>query len=92
MIELGAILAVLVLGTFYLLDSLVWTFLEYDKYRDKKWLKPIVLCHICMTSFWGTFWYILISNDISVSHYAQSLAVSAFFNILFYSVIERIER
>jgi len=90
-------IAVVLLGFKCLVDSLFSTFIadKLDPWIDKApWreivLKPLILCHICMTSFWGTITYFSLYEPSW--NFPFVLAGSAFFNVLFYAIIERIER
>jgi hypothetical protein len=81
------IVSLFVLGAHYLLNSLADSFNVYIP--EKHIYFPLILCHKCMTSIWGTLGYILIS-DFQWKEYVIVLFGSSVFNILIYNLIDLI--
>lgn len=88
MIYNGLIIALAVLGIYYLLDSFVWQFKNSDV---KKWEKPLYACHICMTSIWGTFFYFALGFDLDVFTFITTIGISAAFNMIIYSFVDKLQ-
>ena len=92
MINGAFIIALFVLGVHYVLDSLLYGKIEEIGLVNKWYMKPLMLCHLCMTSVWGTVGYFLAYDLERVEHFLLTLFIASTFNVLIYGLIERINR
>jgi hypothetical protein len=53
-------------------------------------LKPIVLCHLCFASFWGTIIYINIS-EFNIIEYIICVVSASYFNVILGNIKSRTE-
>lgn len=52
---------------------------ETSHWFIKALLKPTMICNVCMSSFWGTFFYLLITDEITLVTWIFTMLFSAGF-------------
>jgi len=54
-------------------------------------LKPIVFCHICFASFWGSIVYYLISDTFYIPEWLIIIISATYINGLLYNLKDKLE-
>jgi len=53
---------------------------NYNLWKIRFFIKPIILCIKCMPSFWGLFLFIAIPNDLTSMHLLLSVCLASIIN------------
>jgi hypothetical protein len=89
MIETILIISAYCMGMAYLFQSLLKPVYEWADSQDG-WrriiLKPVILCPICFSSFWGTLVFISL-NEFYFERWLICCIASIFVNCLFYEKV-----
>ena len=57
----------------------------------KYWLKPIVYCHVCFASFWGSIVYVSITDQYIIQEWFICIVSASFLNSLLYNLRTKLE-